>query len=166
MKKFLCPFLAILLLCGCDYPNQSIEKPISFYYISQNTEYQPGQSLIREQIVEGADMGNTLDAILTAYLIGPDPDTQLQSPFPTGTALISVNRSGEILYVKLSGRFAQLSGIQLSVACACITKTCISLCDAKYVRIQAVGGTLDGAEYIQMDAQSVLLADNDIPESE
>ncbi len=166
MKKMLCLFLAILLLCGCEYSNQGIEKPISFFYISQDTEYQPGQSLIREQVVDGADMGDTLDAILTAYLMGPDPNTQLQSPFPAGTALISVNRSEDILYVKLSGRFAQLSGVRLSVACACITKTCLSLCDARYIRIQAYGGTLDGADYIQMDAQSVLLADNDILESE
>lgn len=165
MKKMLF-FLLALLLCGCVNPNEGIEEPISFYYLSQNTDYQPGQSLIREVIVDGAVIGNSPENILRAYLLGPGEDTELINPFPPDTELLSIENSGNILIVTLSERFAQLSGVRLSIACACITKTCLTQFNAQAVRIIAFGHDLDGADYIEMDTASVLFLDASIIESE
>ena len=62
----------------------------------------------------------------------------------------------------LSRGFATYSGLELTIACACITKTAISLTGVDIVRIRADQTLLNGAEYIQMDANSVLLIDQSI----
>lgn len=165
MKKLLL-LLIVCLLCGCANTNSGPQKPISFFYITRTADYEPGQTLIRQKTVDATDLGASSEDILRAYLQGPVDDPELETPFPAGTELVSTRQSGDVLIVTLSSQFAQLSGIHLSVACACITKTCLPLFDAQIIRIRAYGNTLDGAEYIEMDAESVLLLDIVIPESE
>ena len=164
MKKILCLLLPAILLWGCTNIDSTPDNPISFYYISQEVEYAPGSSLIQELVVDGSEMGDSLDAILTVYLLGPGADSQLKSPFPSGTTLVGVSGTDDILYVTLSARFARLSGADLTAACACLAKTCFSLQNVNRVRIETYEATLDGAEYIEMTADSIVLSESGIPE--
>lgn len=148
----------LLLLSACSPSANNHEKPLQFYYPTQEASYTQGASYIQHETREGANLGDDLIVILNAYIKGPVDETAYQNPFQSTTQVISLTSEGQILDVTLSRGFANLSGLRLTTACACLTMTCLSLTDAEYVRIRANGTTLDGAQYIEMSRSNLLLS--------
>ena len=93
------------------------------------------------------------------YLAGPD-NVELVSPFPNGLRLIRHHQEGETLYLLFSEELAQLSNLSLSMACGCITMTCLTLTDATQVTIEANESLLDGQKSITMERDSLILSDH------
>ena len=93
------------------------------------------------------------------YLAGPD-NVELVSPFPNGLRLISHHQEGETLYLLFSEELSQLSNLSLSMACGCITMTCLTLTDATQVTIEANESLLDGHKSITMGQDSLILSDH------
>ena len=170
MKKLLLLILAATLLLGGCYKEDPVENPVVFYYIPQEpmveSDFHHDMSYIRSETRDGTNLGTSLPEILTAYLQGPSADSALRSPFPTGTKLYNVNLTQETLYITMDGSFAELTDLDLTIACVCLTRTCMELTDAQTVQIAAKGALLDGAEYIRLDASSVELTDSYTDESE
>jgi hypothetical protein len=122
--------------------------------------YNETDGVLAPEFREGAGMKDDAAALLQLYLSGPQ-DSTLRSPFPAGLRIITVNRTGKTLYLTLSHDLANLSGLELTVACASLTKTCMALTGVSAVQIRAQGGALlDGAGYIYMDESNLLLLDS------
>ena len=158
MKKYVAMLLSILfLLSGCSH-STAYEKPASFYYCSATFQYESGDSAIVAEIRESAGC-STLEEIMQLYLAGPD-NVELVSPFPNGLRLISHHQEGETLYLLFSEELSQLSNLSLSMACGCITMTCLTLTDATQVTIEANESLLDGHKSITMEQDSLILSDH------
>lgn len=157
MKKQLLVLLCILhLLSGCSQA-APYEKPVEFYYCAGSYSYETGTSAIVSETREGADM-HSLEETLRAYLAGPESG-ELVSPFPAGLKLVAIRQEGGTVFITLSKELSQLTNLSLSMACGCITMTCLGLTDAEQVTIEAEDSLLNGQKSITMDRNSLLLAD-------
>ena len=172
MKRLFCFLLCGILLLGlfaCAAQKEDFINPISFYYLRVQL---PGQlhhgavdSVISPEVREGKGIIKDIKMLLDYYMAGPLSDNYA-SPFPSDTTLIDWHMEGKTLCVVLSDQAATLSGVDLTLACACMTKTFLGLRDLDAVRIQAETLSLDGKPYITMDDKSLLLLDNSMTTTE
>ena len=161
MKRFIAFILIFSLsLCctACTRKNVSLQKPAAFYYCNAEVPYDGKTGGITAEMRESANFADDMIALLNEYLKGPLAEGFL-SPFPDNVRIASFNTSATTVTVVLSREFSQLSGLDLIIACACITMTCLELSDAQTIRIRAQDATLDGAEFIEMSESSLLLID-------
>ena len=63
------------------------------------------------------------------------------------------------LYVTVSKELAQLSGLELTLACSCLSMTCMELTGAENIVISAENSLLDGQKSITMNKDTLLLID-------
>ena len=151
--------LLCLLLTGCATEDQGLITELKFYYPLQETDYSMGSSYLRAELREGGGLDKNIANLLNLYLEGPVDKITYRMPFQYNTRVVSVSREIGILNVTLSSGFATYTGLDLTIACACITLTCLELSNAETVRIRAQDTTLDGAEFIEMSRDSLLLID-------
>ncbi len=158
MKNKLSMLLVLLLiLSGCSkVPN----KTVSFYYPSAQSTFVSTNNVILPEQRTDISINDDICNILQKYLQGPQA-LSFRTPFPYNTSLIEVQSIGSNLLIVLSDEFAALSGVELIIACAGITKTCLTLHDAVSVTIQTeTNQLLNGQKKITMTADSILLLDN------
>ncbi len=116
--------------------------------------------------VEGGGAMDTaaLAEHLATELLGVDGIDGLRSPFPGGTSLQKLTVAGGRATVDLSEQYARLSGVDLSVADACLTLTLTQLDGIYAVRITANGRELPYRKTQLMTAADALLSgDEDVP---
>jgi hypothetical protein len=160
MKKcFILLLILCLLLAGCARQQTSLITTLKFYYPLQVADYTLGASYIQPELREGAGVDKSLKNMLNLYLKGPKDQITFQMPFRYNTQVVSISRGSTMLDITLNRGFANYTGLDLTIACACITMTCMELTDVTVVRIRAENTTLDGAEFIEMSAESLLLVD-------
>ncbi len=160
MKRLLIFLLCILsVLYGCGASQPKLEDSITFYY--PRSEYLFGQtdSVIASEIREAAGKKGDLAALLGEYLQGPQ-SSDLRSPFPADAKILQIQQEGSILQLTMNDRFSQLSGMELTMACACLTKTGLTLTNCQTVQIVIDGTLPDTQRIITMDAQTLLLMDD------
>ena len=83
----------------------------------------------------------SVPALLTALLAGPSQDSELVSLIPPGTELASWSVAGRTAYVELSDVYAQLSGIDRTIADYCVTLTLSQLSGVDRVELSAGDGS-------------------------
>lgn len=149
----LCVLLAMLNMVGCNRTDP-VEEPVMFYY--PRAEFGVGEtdSVISPEIREGS--GLTVEMLLENYLEGP-LEAELINPFPEGTKLISISLDSDTLHITLSDSVASLTGVDLTLACASLAKTCLAMTDAASVEILAETELLNGSASIVMDGTAVLV---------
>ena len=146
-----------LLLAACAAPRE--ETPADGYelYYAAWSEGEGGDAIRASRIQLAAGVSPETDALaeelLTQLLTGPAPDG-LRSPFPSGTRLQKISVSGGRATVDLSEQYAQLSGIDLSVADCCVTLTLTQLTGVNAVRV-----TVNGRELPYRTTQLLTAAD-------
>ena len=162
MKRIFCLILTLLLvcsICGCHYSDSGdILEPVEFYYPRNSTNFIYGSSdgVIAAEIREGSGHTEDLKYLLSMYLRGP-LDAGLRSPFPENCKLLTAYAEGDTVYVRLNSVFSNLENMELTLACASLVKTCLSIVDVTYVRIDSVA---EGKSIsITMDADTVQFAD-------
>ena len=163
MKRFIALLLASLFLLGGCSQKETIESPVVFYFIPAEplteTDLHHGISFLRAEVRDGSHMGTALAQILTAYLRGPNASSGLKSPFPKGCYLYNVKQEDSTLILTMAGTFAELTDLDLTIACACLAQTCIGLTGVETVQIQAKDALLDGNAFIYMDMEMLELLD-------
>ena len=159
MKRLLTLLLCMTLLYGCAATQAKFNDPVTFYY--QRTAYDFGQpdSVIAPETREAAEIKANLSILLDAYLQGPASEN-LRNPFPSGTGIEEIRREDSVLVLAMNARFSELTGIELTIACACLTKTILSVTDCRTVQILMDGTAPDTQRIITMDAQTLLLMDD------
>ena len=161
--------LTILSMTACAQEKELV-YPVAYHYLRAPLEtgeiwHGDTDSVIAPEIREGDGHQEDLSYLLNIYLLGP-LDRNYRSPFPVGTALESIVVDGTQATVVLSRQFANHNGIDLTLACACLTMTVMDLTGAESVTISADGSQLDGKSSITMDRSSMILTDTATPEAE
>lgn len=160
MKKLLCILLALCLLplLGCAQPEDPIENPVFFYYRQKALSYDDENSVITKELRDAGARQDDISYLLEQYLQGPESETLLAT-FPRGSQ-ISFQVLENTAVIVVNDKFATLTGIDLSLACACLTLTVCELTDTEYALIQGQDVLLDGNHSIYMSRNSILLLDN------
>ena len=162
MKKCLIFLLtAALLLALSSCGAGQAKDPGNFYYRRTEPEYLGSEGIIASEIRDLSDLRGDLGKLLEAYLLGPQSD-HLQSPFPRDTRLIEWKHENDVLKITLSEEFAQLSGIELTVACGCIARTFLELTDVSAVQLQVQDALLNSNPFITMARDTLSLSDDGI----
>lgn len=159
MKKVLCILMAALLLlfAACDkntvLPEQ-MQNPVQLFYCRTEIDYGTEDGVIAAQTVDFGETRPTLSALLDRYLLGPTQEG-LQSPFPKQLQVLSARQEKNKVMVQLDRTYDELSGINATVADACLAKTLLLFTGAEKVELlicNAKGDTL----------RSRIVADSDI----
>lgn len=164
MKRYLCIVIMIsCLLCmsACSARSgKSIRSPVNFYYCAETMQYNSEDGVIRAEIREakGFDAGSELFDIINLYFKGPE-DSSFQSPFPADVTLKRCSINDGVLQVILSNHISQLEGFDLTIACACLTKTLLEITQADAVEIRAEGGRMGDSISVTMSHETLLLLD-------
>ena len=166
MKRYVSLILLFVLACSLTAckTEETIQKPVTFYYQNQEFSHGSRNSVILGEIRESAGIAEDISALLNVYLKGPVSNHLLRT-FPNGTKLLKLQIDGDIAYVVLSDQITLAHGIELTVACGCLTKTVMELTGAKGVNISAQNLPLENSQSIYMDLNSLLLLDESTVES-
>lgn len=158
MKRLIGLILLLSSLFCFSACNEAPEKPVNFYYPVSAESYAKIGSVFGKEVREAAGAPD-VSYLITKYLKGPN-DPALTLPYPAGTKLIALKMDGDTLTITLTDRFATLSGLELTLACASLSMTCMELTGANTIQIQTQSQTLDGAQLIIMNADNLLFMDD------
>ena len=159
MKKMICLLLfCIMLLCsGCTEEAPEVPEGTRLFYPIAQQSYQPGSSVIDFEfrtLDEEADLAQ----ILNIYFGGPEA-AHLLSPFPVGLRVVKTAIVDQTVYITVSDHLTELSNLELTIACGCLTLTALELTGAETAVIHAEDALLDGQKSITMDKNTLLLTD-------
>lgn len=154
MKRMLAGIMIFsLLLSGCGIFKGIISEPVTFYYLSAEYTFGSNSGVIVAEEREATNHRQDLSYLLALYLMGP-ADEDHRSPLPSGTRIINPQQNGEIITMELVNSTYKLSDVDLSLACACLTLTCLDITDASEVSITY------GEETVTMHQDSLTLVDD------
>lgn len=163
MKRIFCLLLAVLLaggLFGCHYSDSGdILEPVEFFYPrdSEYFVYGSADGVIAPEVREASGHTNDLPYLLSMYLRGPQ-DSALRSPFPVGCTLEEARMEDGTLFIRLSEEFSILENMELTLACAALAKTCLSMTDAMDIHINSQSDEKTVSMHLTADA--LLLSDH------
>lgn len=160
MRRCICVLitLSFLLLWGCSAPTVNDGISHTFYYCSDTPHESSDNSLIYpESRMISPDQDNT-ETIVDLYLRGPQDD-DLLSPFPYDVSVVDLSQVNQTAYIILSRQFGRLSGIDLTVACSCLSMTLAQLLDVKTVVIAADNLLLDGKQTLTIKVSDISTRD-------
>lgn len=166
MKKYLCFFLCVLIvgsLCGCGQEDIKLSDPVNFYYpvkIDYRYDYEP---MIQPEQREGKGYEKNLLGFTDRYMNGPE-NHRLRSVFPQDCYPVSVCRNGSRITVYMSPGFTKLTGIDLTLACSCLTMTLTEYTGAETINICVKDIKLDGQRTIIMSKNDFTLVDGSLTE--
>lgn len=133
MKRVLCIILAIsVFLTGCSFFGARIKEPVTFYYLCNKYQTELCCVIVSEER-EASGHIDDLSYLLALYLMGPTDDEKI-SPLRPGTKIQSEYKNDQV-YLELTEPSRVLSDIEFSLACACLTLTCLNIMEAKTVTI-------------------------------
>ena len=162
MKKTLCVIWVLVLLLSlpaCTSSKEDIQEPAFFYYRQSELSYGTTPGVVAKEAREVAGHKQDYSHLLSVYLKGPESYT-LYNPFPGSTSLRSFSMHDGTAFVHLSSSFASLTGLDLTLACACITLTVCEMTGVQQVTISADGVLLDGNPQITMTPDGLLMMDD------
>ena len=149
MKRLICALLLMsMLLCGCT---ERLKEPVTFYYI--RAAYETDMSaIIGSELREASGHREDLAYLMALYLMGP-ADEELRDPLPRGTSIESVEHKNAAVVLHLSDLTDTMTDSQFTLACSCLTLTCLELTDAESVTI------ISGDRSITLQADTLILQD-------
>ena len=163
MKKFICLLLVItisFLLIACH--SKSSKDTQLFYYLRKEIDFESETPVIGSELRRS---GTDLNAILQLYLKGPE-SAELSSPIPADTTLISTEIQDDTLSICLSDSFAQITGLDLTLACVALSKTAMEITDVQIVRICTENEQLNGEKWFAVSDDLVHLTDSESPDDD
>ena len=158
MRRFLCAFLVSTLLftmCSCGF-SDSIKDKGTFYYRRTEFLYGKDGSVMDSETKDITGHANDLSYLVALYMLGPTEDT-LVSPFPKNVKLLSAQIEDQSILIQFTSLDRYMSDSDFTLACACLTLTCLGLTDATEVTIAS------GDRSITMTQDMLLLTDSIIP---
>lgn len=155
MKRIVCVFLTCLILFLFPACKSAEANEISFYYCrtSDAFRYFEEDGVIRTELRNITGHRNDLRYMVSLYLAGP-MEEDLVSPFTNATRLIAAELTDQAVYIELSTHNKILTDAEFSLACACLTLTCMDFTSCETVTI------VSGDRSVTMDANSILIFDS------
>lgn len=166
MRRGICLLLCAALLAGllgCGAAREAeageLLQPVDFYYQAVPDESGLAGGAI---LPETRDLGPDLlpvEEILALYFQGPVTEG-LRSPFPPEVALESASLADGVLTLTFNGAYAALSGVQLTLANACLVYTMEQFTEIEQVCVQTSGSMLTEQLSVPLQAGDFLLEDD------
>lgn len=161
MKRILILLMILLLLplYGCKSDTPEPEYPVTVYYKLAQPTHGSENSVIASTTIEGEGFENDYFTLLSRYLKGTT-DPRFDRTFPRGASLVSFKLDALTAKIVLRDQFSSLSGMDLTIACVCITRTVMEMTGCREVIIRTETTKLDGRNSIALSADSYLLIDS------
>ena len=161
--NFILIFLVLLGFCGCRKKNTDYLEPVTFYFCNDisdtNMSSDDFHNIFVAEIHEGAGYTNNLLSFLSLYFTGPS-SASLVSPFPTDTAVISYQMEEDHVCVVLSDSLASIDGLDLTIACTCLSMTVMEFTGCDSVEISLESSPLGNGDAIVMSKDMLVLSDS------
>jgi hypothetical protein len=154
---FLLCVVLIFTMLGCNKQSKNTQTGNAFYYPLASIPFGKGSSAIAAEY-RSTEGPNVWMHILNDYFAGPHSE-KYKNPFPAGLQAQMTAMEKNTLYVTVSKELAQLSGLELTIACSCLSMTCMELTGAENIVISAENSLLDGQKSITMNKDTLLLID-------
>lgn len=154
--------LCLLLgLLGCAAKQDQPEVPVQFFYPRHTSDiaYEGDDGVIAYELRESAGNEENYSYLLNLYFRGPTVEP-LRNPFPNATSLVSFDLTLTRATVVLSDSFAQLSGMELTLAGACLMKTINAMTGAQSLLIRTQTQPLDNSDSLLIQMEDLLLTDD------
>lgn len=164
MKRWMSLLLVItclIPLVGCTQTSPAPKRPVNFYYPATETIYNGKTPFIQAEVRDGSGYEEDIAGLLDIYLNGPVSEG-LRSPFPRRAKVTRFAASSNVATLELSSEFSILSGIDLTVACACIANTLFDLTEVYRVQIYATDSQLDNQTSIVLDRDDIYYTDTQV----
>lgn len=153
MKRFLCILMLFpLLLSGCGVNGERIKEPVTFYYPRAEYAYGPQSSVIGSEERESSGHRNELSYLLAIYLLGPSSD-ELVPSIPGSVRILSTEQTAASITIEFTDTSLSMTDAEYSLACACLSMTCMGLTDAERVTVRS------GSRSVTMDRDNLTLHD-------
>ena len=142
MKRFFSLSLILaLLLSGCAFGREQFIEPVTFYYLKAHSDRESyaaffGEGAIGSELREASGHRYDLNYLAALYLRGPT-DPQLTPSFPSGSQVLEIGFERGTLHITMNTIPSQLNDMDLSVACACLSKTFMELTKVDTVLVDA-----------------------------
>lgn len=148
---------ALLVLCGCSGNSQEGTEAGDYliYYSALEDRY--AAMAVGYESLELPEDAQVVSALLEAVFQGPDSQ-ELTSPFPDGVRLLSWELKDGCLHLDLSEQYGSLTGIDLTVADACLTLTLCQAEGVESVYITVEGNEIPYRPIQQLTREDVLLS--------
>lgn len=160
MRRFLLLTLALVLTLSC-FACSTPGQPGRFYYLRSEVGFDGSDGVISSESRELSGLTDDPTALLKDYFEGPR-SRDLRSPFPRQTQLLECSIQNNTLLLELDASFADLSGIDLTLACACIAKTAFEHLNVSEIHLRASGALLNGRETVILREGDILLEDDTV----
>ncbi|MBE6916862.1 MAG: hypothetical protein E7470_03000 [Ruminococcaceae bacterium] len=167
MKRLFCILLSILALfslTGCRNDSDVSQSMVTVYYKSARTSFGTQDGVIAPYSLDAAGHEEDHAYLINTYVSAKTPG-DYATTFPTGTRLVRMDLDGLTAKIVLCDEFATLKGLDLTIACACLSRTVIALTGCHEVIISAESMQLDGKNFITLSRDSYLLLDTEVSES-
>lgn len=157
MKRYLiipAVILALVLCAVLVIPYGEIQDYVTFYYPQTDFSYGSPEGVIGSEMRELNGRVSDLPYLLALYLEGP-LSPSLKSPFPSQgtTQILELTQTDRVIQIALSNLDVSMTDSQFSLACACLTKTCLELTEARAVKITS------GSRSVTMSQDNLLIFD-------
>ena len=153
----------LLFLAGCSAENNRYDTPVTFYYVQNEITFGSDSAVIKATQREAKGHREDYSYLISQYLNGPIT-YDCVSPFPAGTTLKELHWDHNRAQIVLSPEITTLSGVDLILACGCLTKTVSELIGVNTVQIRSSSGLINGEEILSFDADSFLYLDQATPD--
>ena len=161
MKRLLACLLVLAIafgMCACAGKDDEIQKPVNFYYLGLLDAKDDFENIVIAEVREGYGYEDSTLALINLYLFGPKSE-EFTNPFPEDVTVHSLSVESEKVSIVLTKQFAQLTGLDLTLACSCLCLTLLELYDADTVQIAAAGALLAGRDTLTFDKNDLVLTD-------
>ena len=154
--------LAVIVVL-CMLPMNRVQDGVTFYYEREKFSYGQENGAIGSEIREIPGRNPELSYLLALYLQGPIEEN-LVPLFPEGTEILDLDIRARTLYIRLSDLKKDMTASEYSMACACLTMTCLGLTNVDNVSITSSDRTMfmNSKNLIFYDYSSSV----DLPEAE
>ncbi len=160
MRQCISLFLCLLLLAGCAHP-LTFSAPGTFYYCRTEPVFSGTEGIVAPEERELSQAGGSLEALVELYCAGPE-DPTLFSPLPRDCQARQVQLERDTLRLQFDQSLAQLSGIELTLVCACLAQTFLPLTGAQKLVLTAQNTLLSGQSALTCSLQDLDFQDNSL----
>ena len=144
-------------LFGCG--QRELRSPTSFYYYRTEPGFSGTDGVIAPETRELAGIEDDLDAILELYFQGP-LSQELESLIPDACPAPQWRIEGDAMYLHFAPELADLSGVELTLAATCVTRTFLPLTGCTRLIFTAEDRRLNGEAALELTLDKLCLRDD------
>ena len=163
MRRSIIFFLATIVLCtlcGCSQqPETELILPVAFYYHNDLDSKDNFNEVFVAEQREGSNYQNDHLALINLYLAGPNSE-KLTNPFPEDLIAQKLEINSDTASIVLSTQITKLTGIELTLACSCLSLTLFELTRCNRVEISVDGQMLAGQPSVLIHRDDLIFTDN------